>query len=142
MVMNLSHLTIKMCNKQITVSHTETIDFKEINQWCIDEGWNLGLYDSDVYYKIDPFGHCIAQNQGKNIATLILIKHSPYFFTLGPFIVHKSYRGQGVGEILWGVAMTRMNQEHPDAFIILHAVTEQLTRYQRFGFTPIFNNHR
>lgn len=32
-------------------------DFSEIRQWCINEGWNLGISDNEIYYKIDPEGH-------------------------------------------------------------------------------------
>lgn len=112
-------------------------DFQEINQWCIDEGWNIGIHDSEIYYKIDPSGHCIAKtNENEKVASLSLIKHSPPFFTLGPFIVHKAYRGQGIGEALWNIAIARMSQEHPDAHIALYAVSEQVERYKKAGFVP------
>lgn len=114
----------------------QATDFKVINQWCIDEGWNIGLYDSDAYYKIDPLGHFIAKDS-ERVASLSLIKHSPTFFTLGPFIVHKSCRGQGIGEALWNVAMTRMNQEHPEALIVLYSVSGQVERYKKAGFVPV-----
>lgn len=116
-------------------------EFEEINQWCIDEGWNIGLYDSETYYKVDPLGHFVAKTS-KAIASLSLVKHSPTFFTLGPFIVHKSYRGQGIGEKLWNVAMTRMNYEHPDSLIVLYAVSKQVERYKRAGFMPVLKNQR
>jgi GNAT superfamily N-acetyltransferase len=116
-------------------------DFMEINQWCIDEGWNIGLHDSEIYYKIDPIGHHIVK-ANESIASLSLIKHSSTFFTLGPFIVHKSYRGQGVGETLWNVALSRMNQEHPDAHIALYSVSEQVERYKKAGFVPVLNIQR
>ena len=125
----------------MTVSLMQPADFKEINQWCIDEGWNIGLYDSDAYYMIDPLGHYIATAK-ERIASLSLIKHSPTFFTLGPFIVHKSYRGQGIGKELWNVAMTRMNQEHPDALITLYAVSAQRERYKNENFVPIMTIQR
>jgi len=116
-------------------------DFKEINQWCIDEGWNIGIHDSDIYYKIDPIHHYIAKTN-KSVASLSIIKHDHNFFTLGPFIVHKSYRGQGIGEALWHVAMTQMVEEYPDAHIALYAVSEQVDRYRKADFIPVLTIQR
>lgn len=133
--------SFECCGKPSTVSLMKPDDFNEINQWCIDEGWNLGLYGSEIYYKIDPQGHFILKND-ETIASISLIKHSPYFFTLGPFIVKKEYRRQGVGDILWKYAMNRMNKEHPDALIVLYAVSSQVSRYQKSGFAPVLKNQR
>ncbi|MFJ1269894.1 GNAT family N-acetyltransferase [Legionella lytica] len=137
----MNHSQIELFSKTITVSQMQHSDFKEINQWCIDEGWNIGIHDSEIYYKIDPMGHYIAKTN-KSIASLSLMKHSLSFFTLGPFIVHKSYRGQGVGEALWNEAMSRMKQEHPDALIALYAVSEQVARYKKAGFVPVVGVQR
>lgn len=137
----MNNSTIELLGKTITVSQMQRSDFKEINQWCIDEGWNIGIHDSEIYYKIDPMGHYIAKTN-KSIASLSLMKHSPSFFTLGPFIVHPSVRGQGIGEALWNEAMSRMNQEQPNAVIALYAVSEQVERYKKSGFVPIINIHR
>ncbi|CAM4448268.1 MAG: hypothetical protein LEGION0403_FIIPPAGN_02243 [Legionella sp.] len=132
----MNNSTLELLGKPITVSRMQGTDFKEINEWCIDEGWNIGLHDSEIYYKIDPMGHYIVKTN-KSIASLSLMKHSPSFFTLGPFIVHKSYRGQGIGEALWNEAMSRMNQEQPNALIALYAVSEQVARYKKAGFEPV-----
>lgn len=66
------HESFEFCGKPSKVSLMKPGDFNEINQWCIDEGWNLGLYDSDTYYKIDPKGHFILKND-EAIASLSLI---------------------------------------------------------------------
>lgn len=135
------HESFEFCGKPSKVCLMNPGDFNEINQWCIDEGWNLGLYDSDTYYKIDPQGHFILKND-EAIASLSLIKHSATFFTLGPFIVKNKYRRQGAGEALWKFAMTRMNEEHPHALIVLYAVSAQVNRYKKLGFMPIIENQR
>jgi hypothetical protein len=132
---------ILFCNTSSTVNLMEPNDFKEINQWCIDEGWNLGLNDSYTYYKIDPQGHFILKND-ETIASISLIKHSDSFFTLGPFIVNKKYRHQGAGEVIWNFAMTRMEKEHPDSLIVLYAVSAQVNRYKKSGFKPVLVNQR
>jgi GNAT superfamily N-acetyltransferase len=137
----MNNSKIELFGKPITVTLMQPTDFKEINQWCIDEGWNIGIHDSEIYYKIDPSGHYVAKTN-ENIASLSLIKHNSSFFTLGPFIVHKSYRGQGVGEALWNKALTRMNQENTDAVIVLYAVSEQIPRYKKAGFVPGINIQR
>lgn len=132
----MNHTIIELFGKTITVKLMQPTDFKKINQWCIDEGWNIGIHDSEIYYKIDPIHHYIAKTN-EDVASLSLIKHSPAFFTLGPFIVHKSYRGKGVGEALWNVAMTRIIKEYPDAHIALYAVLEQVERYKKADFVPV-----
>lgn len=137
----IKHESFKFCGKPFQVSLMKLVDFKEVNQWCIDEGWNIGIYDSEIYYKIDPVGHYIARTD-ETVASLSLIKHHSTFFTLGPFIVHKSYRGQGVGEALWNVAMARMIKESPDAHIALYAVSEQVERYKKADFVPVLTIQR
>lgn len=137
----MNHSIIELFGKTITVTLMQPTDFKEINQWCIDEGWNIGIHDSEIYYKIDPIHHYIAKTN-ESVASLSLIKHSPAFFTLGPFIVHKSYRGQGVGEALWNVGMTRIIKEYPDAHIALYAVSEQVDRYKKADFIPVLTIQR
>jgi len=127
--------------KQSKVSLMKPSDFNEINQWCINEGWNLGLDDSVTFYKIDPKGHYLLKND-EAIASLSLLKHSATFFTLGPFIVNKKYRHQGAGEALWKFAMDRMSEQHPDALIVLYAVSAQVNRYKKSGFMPIVENQR
>lgn len=141
---NMNHSIIEQFQKKITVSIMQPNDFKKINQWCIDEGWNIGLQDSEIYYKIDPIGHYIAKNNdnNKSIASISLIKHSKNFFTLGPFIVCKSYRKQGIGNLIFNMAMDRMTQENPDASILLCAVLKQVDRYKKTGFLPVFNIQR
>lgn len=128
-------------NQNTNIRLMEPEDFRVINQWCIDEGWNLGRDDSDTFYKIDPQGHFIMKKK-EAIASLSLVKHTPLFFTLGPFIVKKEYRKRGIGETLWNHAMSRMNQELPEALIALYAVPAQVSRYQKSGFTPLFTNQR
>lgn len=137
----MTHSILKLSGKTITVTLMQPTDFKEINQWCIDEGWNIGIHDSEIYYKIDPVHHYIAKTN-ESVASLSLIKHSPDFFTLGPFIVHRSYRGQGMGEALWNVAMSRMIIEYPDAQIALYAVSEQVERYKKADFVPVLTIQR
>lgn len=137
----MNHSIIELSGKTITVTLMQPTDFKEINQWCIDEGWNIGIHDSEIYYKIDPIHHYIAKTN-EVVASLSLIKHSPSFFTLGPFIVHRSYRGQGMGEAVWNMAMTRMIKEYPDAHIALYAVAEQVERYKKADFVPALTIHR
>lgn len=119
----------------------QSTDFIQINQWCINEGWNIGIYDSDIYYKIDPTGHFVAKTTN-NIASLSLIKHSPYFFTLGPFIVHKWYRKLGIGEAILNATIANMEHDHPKAGTILFSVPEQIERYKRIGFIPCINIER
>jgi GNAT superfamily N-acetyltransferase len=137
----MNHSIIELLGKTMTVTLMQPADFKEINQWCIDEGWNIGIYDSEIYYKIDPMHHYIAKTN-ERVASLSIIKHSPTFFTLGPFIVHKSYRGQGVGEALWNEAMTQIIKEYPDAHIALYAVSEQVERYKKADFIPVLTIQR
>lgn len=132
---------IKSVIEKPIITPMQSTDFIQINQWCIDEGWNIGIYDSDIYYKIDPTGHYICKTTN-NIASLSLIKHSPYFFTLGPFIVHKLHRKLGIGEAMLNATIANIEHEHPKASTILFSVPEQIERYKRVGFIPCINIQR
>lgn len=141
MISKRGNNSFEVYGKHATITLMKPTDFKEINQWCINEGWNLGISDSETYYNIDPSGHFILKSD-EIMASISLIKHSNHFFTLGPFIVKPSYRQQGVGVVLWDYALARMKDEAPNALIALYAVASQVTRYQKSGFIKQFVNQR
>jgi GNAT superfamily N-acetyltransferase len=116
-------------------------DFKIVRTWCIQEGWNLGLYDASIYFKTDQDGHFLFFDKKKPVGSISLVKHDDHLFTLGPYIVDREYRGQGYGAVIWEKAMARLDS-YPDARVLLYAIDAQMRRYQKEGFNPLYKNHR
>lgn len=114
-------------------------DFVLVNQWCVEEGWNLGMYDSGIYHQVDPSGHFLFLKTDEPVGAISLVKHKNDFYTVGPFIVNKKWRDLGMGKIIWQETVERLDGE---VSVLLYAVPEQTRRYQKAGFNFYFENHR
>ncbi len=110
-----------------------------VRQWCINEGWNLGLHDAKIYLQIDPNGHFILFDKEEPIGSISLVRHRDDFFTIGPFIVKPEYREKGHGVFIWDKAMSRLN-DLLNPSILLYAVEAQVNRYRNLGFNMQHKN--
>ena len=125
----------------LTMRHMSKDDFDIVRNWCVDEEWNIGLYDTQIYYHLDPTGHLIFLKNNEPIGSISLLKHDNNFFTLGPFIVTQACRGKGHGAKIWEKAFYRL-KENEEAVILLYAVSKQVSRYAALGFISQFINQR
>ncbi len=116
-------------------------DFNLVNDWCLSEGWNLGLHDSAAYYHTDPEGHFLFLENNHPVGAISLVKHSNTFFTIGPFIVRKDLQNQHYGTTIWHRALQRLDA-YPNAQVMLYAVPLQCPRYHALGFKPTFDIQR
>ncbi len=65
--------------------------------WAAKEGWNPGIYDTDVFYATDPKGFLLGFLGDEPIASISSVSYDDTFGFLGFYIVKPEYRGKGYG---------------------------------------------
>ncbi len=134
-------LKTNLIPSSLTIQAMTSNDFELVKNWCLREGWNVGLYDAAINFQTDINGHFILFDEERPVASMSLVKHSDYLFTIGPFIVEKSARNKGYGAKIWQQVTARL-QGYPNASVLLYAVPEQMKRYVQEGFEPCYTNLR
>jgi len=106
--------------------------------WAAAEGWNPGLNDAACFYATDPGGFYIGELEGKPVATLSLVRYTPFFAFGGFYIVAPRYRGTGLGlrlfETVWAKAA--------GSNIGGDGVVEQQENYRKSGMQLAYCNIR
>lgn len=126
---------------KLIMRHMSMKDFELVRSWCIEEGWNLGLYDASAYYQADPNGHLLFLEKNLPVGSISLVKHSDTFMTIGPYIVKKEYREKGYGAEIWKNAKVNLKSA-PNPNILLYSVPAQVHRYSHLNFKSQFTNQR
>ncbi len=111
--------------------------------WAKAEGWNPGVQESDVFWATDPQGFYGFFHQDELIAGGAVVSYDKAFGFMGLFIVHPTYRGQGIGRKLWhlrrDLLLSRLN---PDASIGMDGVVAMQPFYEKGGFKISFRDER
>lgn len=119
----------------LTMRYMSLGDLYMVLGWCKEEGWNVGRYDAEIYYRSSPNSHMLFLLNEEPIGAISLIQYSKDLFTLGIFIVKAEYRKKGVGTQIWQYAMDSV---HKNSTIALYAVPPQVERYKKSGFESQF----
>ncbi|NQX85749.1 MAG: GNAT family N-acetyltransferase [Flavobacteriaceae bacterium] len=118
-------------------------DLRTLVDWSKREGWNPGENDFDVFWKTDPHGFYGFYLEDKLIAGGAIVSYNQEFGFMGLFIVHPSFRAQGVGKKLWylrrDLLIRRLNN---DATIGMDGVVEMQSFYEKGGFNIAFRDER
>ncbi|KHQ51344.1 GNAT family N-acetyltransferase [Mameliella alba] len=117
----------------MTQPNCRTATLEEIElmlDWAADEGWNPGLADAQAFQAADPEGFFVAEVDGKTVAAISVVNHSPQMAFLGLYLCLAEYRGRGIGYALWTRALT-----HAGARTVgLDGVPAQEANYAKSGF--------
>lgn len=70
-------------------------------QWAINEGWNVGLSDADIFWATDPGAFIAAELSGDFVGGGSIASYDGTFGFMGFFIIHPDHRGRGLGHELW-----------------------------------------
>ncbi|RCS43957.1 GNAT family N-acetyltransferase [Bremerella cremea] len=120
---------------------TET-EVRQLVAWAGDEGWNPGLNDADLFWRLDRNGFLAVCENREFVGGGAVIRHSEAFGFMGLFIVDKPYRGKGLGTQLWFARRDRLlAQLSPNGSIGLDGVDAMVPFYANGGF-EIFTRHR
>ncbi len=98
--------------------------------WAADEGWNPGLDDCDAFFAADPQGFFVAEAEGRVVAAISVVNHTPEFAFLGLYLCLPAFRGRGIGYGLWQHALTHAGGRT----IGLDGVPQQQDNYRKSGF--------
>jgi GNAT superfamily N-acetyltransferase len=108
---------------------------------CIEqEGWNPGLFDLEIFSKIDPYGFIVATIDGDPVGLVSAVNYDPQFAFVGLLIVDSHYRGKKVG-----LRLAQAAREHigPNRTIGVDAVIDRQRSYIRlFGFEAVYETVR
>lgn len=113
-------------------------DLETLLDWAAREGWNPGLDDATAFFAADPAGFHVAEEDGRIVAAISLVRYSPAYAFLGFYIVHPDFRGQGIGHALWNQALS----ETEARTIGLDGVVAQQENYRKSGFAYAHANIR
>lgn len=106
--------------------------------WAAAEGWNPGLDDATAFWESDPEGFFLAEVDGRAVAAISVVNHSPDFAFLGLYLCLPSFRGKGIGYGLWQHAL----QHAGDRVVGLDGVPDQQTNYRKSGFALTGQTYR
>lgn len=121
--------------QQLSMRIMDLNDLMMVLGWCKSEGWNVGQYDAEIYYKAAPHAHMLFLLNEEPIGAISIVKYSDSFFTLGPFIVKKEHRRKGYGSQIWHTAIETVDNMATTA---LFSVPAQVSRYRESGFESKF----
>ncbi len=107
-----------------------TKELQTVLGWANDEGWNPGLEDPAAFQKTDPGGLFVSRADGVPVAAISVVNHSDTFAFLGLYICVPEWRGRGVGQDLWQIALLHAD----DRTIGLDGVSAQQESYAASGF--------
>ncbi|WP_138469628.1 GNAT family N-acetyltransferase [Poseidonocella sp. HB161398] len=101
-----------------------------IIDWAAAEGWNPGLGDAGAFRAADPGGFFVAEADGRPVAAISVVNHSPAYAFLGLYLCLPEFRGLGIGYALWTHALAHAGSRT----VGLDGVAAQQANYARSGF--------
>jgi GNAT superfamily N-acetyltransferase len=121
-----------------------------LDGWAAAEGWNPGLNDLSLVWKIQPQAFIALRHKGELIAGGSVLAYGASSTErlgqsgfMGLFIVHKDYRSRGLGSLLWQHRLEILRQRLlPASPIGMDGVLEMVPFYQRGGFVFSHNDCR
>ncbi|MBP7651838.1 GNAT family N-acetyltransferase [Candidatus Dependentiae bacterium] len=138
-VLNKEKLKNKFINNsKITVLRPCRNDIDIAVKWTIDENWNPGINDADIYYQTDPSGFFMGVYNDEPIGFVFSIFYENNFAVAGVFIVKKEFRNKLLGAELGWKFLAHIK----DRNISINAVKNKVKFYGFLGFKPAFNINR
>lgn len=102
---------------------------------AVDEGWNPGVNDAEIFWQTDPQGFITAEFNGEMIGGGSIVSYNGQFGFMGFFIVKPGYRGRGLGTRLWNFRREKLiSRLRQPAVIGLDGVFAMQDFYARGGF--------
>ncbi len=111
--------------------------------FAIEEGWNPGPYDAEVYFQTDPHGFYGYFLEDELIGGGSIVSYGGKFGFMGFFIVKPEYRSQGIGRKLWyqrrDTLLARLQEGAP---IGMDGVVPMQEFYKNGGFELAYKDLR
>jgi GNAT superfamily N-acetyltransferase len=116
---------------ELVVSRATLDDWRLMEEWAADEGWNPGRGDTDCFHPTDPAGFFPGRLDGRPVTAVSVVRYSAEYAFLGYYLVHPDHRGRGLGLATWRQAVPHAGERT----VGLDAVPAQENTYRRSGFT-------
>ena len=120
------------------VRNMRRADLEYAYAWSVQEGWNIGKHDHDVFFATDPNGFFLGELAGEPVGSVSGVAYDAPFGFIGIYIVRPEFRGMGYGLPLFQAAMDYLGKRN----IGLDAVLAQQDNYRRSGFQLAYRNIR
>lgn len=103
-------------------------DLPHIRAWAVQESWNPGRYDLEVYCQQNSL--LVGWLAGQPIGCISAASYGPEFGFLGCYLVDYRHRGHGYGRFLWDKAISSL----PVHCVGLEGAVALQDTYLRHGF--------
>lgn len=134
---------MKLNLDNIELTKLDKSDLATLIRWASNEGWNPGNNDLEVFWNTDPNGFYGFFYDDQLIAGGAVVSYRKEFGFMGLFLVHKDFRGQGIGKKLWYLRRDLLiNKLQANAPIGMDGVVDMQPFYARGGFNIAFRDER
>lgn len=113
-------------------------EFQTAIDWAMDEGWNPGLDDLQVFHAADPKGFLMGFRGGDPVSSISVVRYGDDYGFLGFYIAHPGARGTGAGIAIWNAGMAHLEGRT----VGLDGVVAQQDNYKKSGFVLAGRNIR
>lgn len=114
----------------LIVSTASLDDWRQVEGWAAEEGWNPGRGDAACFHPTDPTGFFLGRLGSLPVSAVSVVRYSERYAFLGYYLVRPDHRRQGLGLATWRAAFPHAGTRT----VGLDAVPAQQATYQRAGF--------
>ena len=125
-------------NRQATIRPLHPQETRSIAQWTKEEGWNIGLHDTQVYQNFSATSLIGAFVEQQLVGVSAVFLYNPRYAFFGLYRIKPDFRGQG-----YGLAMTRYRlQAARHRNVGLESSLENTHRYRHIRFRSDYRHQR
>lgn len=124
-----------MQDSELVIRQMRRQELDVLIDWAVQEGWNPGLCDADVFWATDPRAFIAAELGGELIGGGSIVSYAGVYGFMGFFIIHPEYRNQGLGNKLWQARLQLLIERLREPAIIgMDGVFNMQAYYAKGGF--------
>jgi GNAT superfamily N-acetyltransferase len=118
----------------LRVAHATREDWRIVEPWIEQQGWDPGISDAELFYRQDPAGFFVGRRDGEIITAIAVVNYDDHFSYVGHYLVRPDMRGHGYGIATWLAAMPHAGGRT----VGLESGDEHLAKYRRQGFVDAY----
>ena len=119
---------------QLRVTRATRDDWRTVERWIEEQGWDPGVSDADQFYAQDPEGFFVGWLGDQIVSAIAVVNYDDSFAYLGHYLVRSDLRGFGYGISTWNAAIGHAGNRT----IGLESGDEHLEKYRCAGFVDAY----